>query len=284
MFYIRHGSDNFTIIDCCLSSDNRVAIVDEIMRERYGKNIIRFISTHPDDDHIRGLDYLDDRLQLLNFYCVANAAVKTKNTDDFDNYCVLRDSDKAFNLSKGRRRRWMNQTDEDRGSAGLSILWPAIKNSYYIRELAEVACGKSPNNISPIIKYEPSNNAIFLWMGDLETDFMENIYDSVSLPEVDILFAPHHGRNSGRVPKRWLDDLSPRIIIIGEASSDYLNYYEGYNTITQNSAGNISFECDGSDINIYTSIYAYSVNFLFGKYLAKHQKFYNDYYLGTLKL
>ena len=58
MFYIRHGSDNFTMIDCSLSNDNRERIVDELERERKGKPITRFISTHPDQDHIGGLAYL----------------------------------------------------------------------------------------------------------------------------------------------------------------------------------------------------------------------------------
>ena len=29
-FYIKHGTRNFSIIDCCLSDDNRKEIVDEI--------------------------------------------------------------------------------------------------------------------------------------------------------------------------------------------------------------------------------------------------------------
>jgi len=36
MFYIRHGSDNFSIIDCCLSFENKKAIVDEIKEEKRG--------------------------------------------------------------------------------------------------------------------------------------------------------------------------------------------------------------------------------------------------------
>ena len=52
MFYIKHNSSNFSIIDCCLDDDNKNEIVDEIISEFLGKDIIRFISTHPDQDHI----------------------------------------------------------------------------------------------------------------------------------------------------------------------------------------------------------------------------------------
>jgi len=52
MFYIRHNSDNVSIIDCCLPDDNRNRIVAELMAQRRSADMTRFISTHPDDDHI----------------------------------------------------------------------------------------------------------------------------------------------------------------------------------------------------------------------------------------
>ena len=59
MFYIKHNSDNFSIIDCCMNEDVEESIVNELKRESEGKEIVRFISTHPDGDHIRGLQYLE---------------------------------------------------------------------------------------------------------------------------------------------------------------------------------------------------------------------------------
>ena len=76
MFYIKHNSSNFTIIDCCLNCEDRESIVSEIIDEKRNKNIIRVISTHPDEDHICGLDFLDDRIGIVNFYCVENKASK----------------------------------------------------------------------------------------------------------------------------------------------------------------------------------------------------------------
>lgn len=52
MFYIRHGSDNFIIIDCDLSEENRDEIIQELKDESRDKGITRFICTHPDEDHI----------------------------------------------------------------------------------------------------------------------------------------------------------------------------------------------------------------------------------------
>jgi hypothetical protein len=36
MFYIKHGSDNFSIIDCCLTDENKKIIVNEIKNESKG--------------------------------------------------------------------------------------------------------------------------------------------------------------------------------------------------------------------------------------------------------
>ena len=158
MFYIKHGSDNFTIIDCCLSDDNKKEIVDEINAERKYKEITRFISTHPDGDHIQKLDYLDDEIDIVNFYCVKNKATKPDETVSFTRYCELRDSSKAFNIYKGCKRKWMNQDGPDKngkeiGSSGINILWPDTTDEDYKTELEKAENGTAFNNISCIIQY-----------------------------------------------------------------------------------------------------------------------------------
>ena len=55
MFYIKHNSDNFTVIDCCMDDIDKKIIVYELKKMSSSKIIKRFISTHPDYDHIRGL-------------------------------------------------------------------------------------------------------------------------------------------------------------------------------------------------------------------------------------
>ena len=79
-----------------------------------------------------------------------------------------------------------------------------------------------------------------------------------------------------------LKKLKPHIVIIGEAPSKYLNYYPGYNTITQNSAGDIVFNCSGGYVDIYIEkeSYSYDTNFLENK--SKSDCSYG-HYLGSLK-
>ena len=284
MFYIKHGSSNFTIIDCNMDDTNKETITDEIISESSEKDIKRFISTHPDEDHIHGLKYLDDKIGILNFYCVANEATKDDETEDFKRYKELRDSEKkAFYIYRGCSRCWMNQNDEEKkyGSSGINILWPITENKDYKAELANVKNGESPNNISPIIKYSLNDGVTVLWFGDLENSFMEKIKNTIELPEADIIFAPHHGRKSGKIPKEWMDSINPKIVVIGEAPSEKIDYLSDYNTITQNTAGDIVLDCDSGIVDIYVTNENYSVEFL-----ENHEKAdnYNATYIGTLKL
>ena len=264
MFYIQHNSDNFSIIDCCMDDNNKRTITDEIKKAKAGKGVTRFISTHPDDDHFRGITYLDDQIGIINFYCVENEAVKEDETEDFKRYCELRDGNHHFYIRKGCTRKWMNKSDEERGSSGIDILWPVESDKNFIEVLESAADdGTDVNNLSPIITYSVSKGAVVMWMGDMEHDFLEKIKDQVEWPRVDILFAPHHGRDSGKVSSDVLKKLDPHIIVIGEAPSKYLNYYSGYNTLKQNSAGDIVFDCDGDKVHVYVSkIYDYDTSFL----------------------
>jgi beta-lactamase superfamily II metal-dependent hydrolase len=237
-FYIRHNTHNFTIIDCCLTEDNKKRIVKELKKESAGKEVCRFISTHPDEDHFRGIEYLDKKMPIRNFYCVKNEAGKEDETDSFKHYCSLRDGNQAYYVSKGCTRRWMNLSNEEREHAGIHILWPNTSNAEFKAALRDAKNGIASNNISLVAQYYAGNNARMLWLGDLETDFMESIEDDISLNPVHIIFAPHHGRASGKIPNSWLDKLKPKIIVIGEAPSRHLHYYGDYETLTQNSAGN----------------------------------------------
>ena len=279
MFSINHNSDSFTIIDCSMSIENRYWILSHLKQQSRDRGIYRLISTHPDQDHMMGLEYLDRNIPITNFYCVKNRARKDDITEDFRRYCELRDGGQAFNLSMGCSRRWLNISDQQRDGAGISVLWPDVDNVDFQLALREAAQGRSPNNISPIIQYSVANSGTFLWMGDLETDFLEKIGLEVTWPHIDILFAPHHGRKSGRIPASILASLDPKIIIVGEAPSQHLNYYGAYNTITQNSAGSITFECVDGFVHIYVSNDGYNVNFL-----STYSTFTNANYIGTLDI
>lgn len=258
MFYIQHNSDNFTIIDCNLNTESADERIDELKQQSRGKEITRFISTHPDQDHIGGIELLDAEMPIANFYVVKNEATKSEETDSFKHYCKLRDdSSKAFYVYKGCSRKWMNLADEERGSSGVNILWPDINNADFKDALQVCNEGGSPNNISAVVRYALEGGATVMWLGDLETEFMEKIADHIVLEKTTIVFASHHGRDSGKIPDSWLEKLDPQIIVIGEAPSRHLNYYTGYKTITQNRAGDITMELVDNKVHFYVSNEAY---------------------------
>lgn len=277
MYTIRHAPDSFTIIDCCLPEDLKNGIIADIKASRKGKDVVRFISTHPDEDHFFGLKHLDEEIGLRNFYCIKNSVTKEDETEDFKHYCAIRDdSERSFYIHRNVTRKWLNVGDETRGSAGINVIWPILENEDFQEALALAEAGGSPNNVSAVLTYS-TGGAKFMWMGDLETDLMEKIADEITWPKVDILFAAHHGRNSGRVPHAILDQLKPRIIVIGEAPSRHLHYYGGYETLTQNSAGDITFECETGKVHIFASEDTYEVSHLDDEDMTGPGK-----YLGTL--
>jgi beta-lactamase superfamily II metal-dependent hydrolase len=257
MFYIKHGSDNFTIIDCDLSDENANEIISELKEQSEAKGIVRFICTHPDDDHFGGIERLDDAMSIRNFYVVKNQAVKDEDTVSFTRYRELRDSDKAFYIYKGCSRKWMNIGDEERGTAGIQILWPNTSNEHFKEALAACDAGESYNNTSAVIRYSLQDGASFMWLGDLETEFMENIKNDIKLEKTTVVFAAHHGRETGKIPNSWLEVLDPQFIVIGEAPSRHLHYYTGYNTITQNKAGHITFDLVDNKVHVYVSEQGY---------------------------
>lgn len=285
MFYIDHNSDNFTTIDCCYENeDDRDINFNEMKSLASKKGITRFISTHPDKDHIKGIGKFDEIVGIYNFYCVNNDAKKTDETDNFKKYKELRISDKKYYVSKGCQRRWMNISDKERKCSGINFLWPVLDNKDFKEALEKVKDGTGFNNISPVFTYSIENGARFMWMGDLEKDFLEKVKDEIDWCEVDVLFAPHHGRDSGKVPEDVLQKINPKIIVVGEAPSKNLNYYNNYNTITQNSAKDIIFDCQSDYIHIYVSNETYADKGV--KFLEKlnNKKSSLGYYLGSLKL
>lgn len=87
----------------------------------------------------------------------------------------------------------------------------------------------------------------------METDMQEEFDKKVTNTHMTIVFAPHHGRKSGHIPSSLMDKLTPKLVIVGEAPSDELDYYSDYDTITQNTAGDILFETNGDYLDVFVS-------------------------------
>lgn len=294
MFCIRHNTDNFTIIDCCLNDDVKKHVLSDLGALCGSGLMHRFISTHPDEDHIRGLKELNEEVGLWNFSCVNNRAIKKNHSDNFDYYCKLRDARTAVavhDIFKGVSYRWLNESgvgedgQKDYGCAGIHFIWPNTENADFKATLKNAAEGKEFNNLSPIMLYRLENGVTAMWMGDMESDFIEKIKGCVDWPKIDILFAPHHGRDTAKVPGEILKNkLSPKVVVIGEARSDELNYYKGYNRILQNSAKDITFNCRTGWVDVFTSSDTYVPTDDFLICQSGHGSVTGDRYIGSFEV
>ena len=292
-FYIKHGGDSFTVIDCYLltnsqhaSNNRQKEIIDEIIRESEGR-IRRFISTHPDHDHIAGIEELFRRWPTENFYAVKNDIPADKTDESLTKYIELKDKHN-YAIKQGISRKWLNDGDDEHGSSGINFKWPIVDNEDFKEALKKVAKGEKVNNICPIFTYSLKGGATFMWMGDLETEMQRAYYNACknNIPRVNILFQPHHGRESGAVPEELLKLLKPQIIIIGNAPSDYIDYGDSQKTITQNTSGDLLFENDGEYVHIYSENKVDNLPDCLEKQPLRAIALYSGtpYYCGSLKV
>ena len=102
-----------------------------------------------------------------------------------------------------------------------------------------------------------------------------------SLKKLISSLLPTTGGTVAKCPSPWLDTLNPKIIVIGEAPSQHLNYYQGFDTIKQNSAGDLVFDCVTNAVHIYVENDSYQEDFLDDENKSDKDDLY---YLGTLNL
>ena len=237
----REQGGNLTVIDCCLNADRTDEIIKELKNQG---DSFRFISTHPDKDHIKGLVVIANLIHA--FWSSPNDISEKSPSDDMKAYCKLRDP--KFPISSG------TYISHNQKAIGINFLWPKIDSKTYLNAL-KLAQNDSTkyNGISPIFTYTYSGGAKFMWMGDLSSSFLAALDsgNEILWPEIDVLFAPHHGRD--RVPDQILRKLKPRFIVIGEAAKEDLEYYKKVCEICQNGAGDIIFECQKNVLHIYLS-------------------------------
>ena len=208
------------------------------------KEIFRFILTHPDMDHMDGLNELLKQFDVINFWDTDNNKKMDKYSfgsqyhyEDWLTYQDLRNKEsnpKALELYSGAQGK--EYTND-----GLEILSPTSELVRYAKEHDDY------NTSSYVILYTTTTGRKVLFCGDSDARAWENIMalHSRKLTNIDILIAPHHGRKSGGCSE-YLDVLKPKLTVFGNANSEYLDYdswlHKGLCHITNNQAGNIIFD------------------------------------------
>lgn len=286
---IQHPSRRVTMIDVCNASSESSEAADEELRRIFAKGVsnqkghpvnplaylklhninslFRFVVTHPDMDHIDGIEDLFSEFSPYNIWDTDNKKETTftgigrYKESDWLYYRRIRNgtntASKRLELYSGASGTFFNKNaDNDFGGDGLHILSPTP-------ELIKEAKSKDDYNDSSYVILYRSNGGKILLAGDSHDatweHLMENHKDDIS--DIDVLVAPHHGRKSGR-SYEFLDVVNPRLTLFGNAPSDHLAYnawnYRGLPFITNNQADCIIIDTNQAPMKVYVTNQSYA--------------------------
>jgi beta-lactamase superfamily II metal-dependent hydrolase len=229
--------------------------------------IHRFILTHPDMDHMDGLENLFSSIRVTNFW---DTGVKRDSPhfskgkykeNDWKFYQQLISNHvsnvKVISPKAGEKGKYWSYDEEGYGNGDyLSIISPT-------NELVTKCDPTNFNDASYVVVYNESSAGSVIFAGDSEDGAWENIlknYESL-VKNAAVLFAPHHGRDSNR-DWAFLDVVNPRVSFLGNAKSKHLGYQAWQNRnltyFTNNQCGNVRINFDGKEVVISIENYDYA--------------------------
>jgi len=283
---IQHNSGRNTLIDICKGNlslteeqelEAKIAEAVEKVGGNFGmsklptnpvsylqragvQQLFRFILTHPDMDHLDGLENLFNTFSIGNFWHTGvTREAPTFETgeyreEDWDLYEEIvagkRSGLTVLSNLAGSNFKYANE-DEAQGAPGdaLSILAP---NAALVKAAIESG---DVNDSSYVLLFRSAGGSIVI-PGDAHDETWEYVlkHYEKDVAGCSVLFAPHHGRDSGR-SFEFLDKIKPKMTFFGCASSGHLAYDEWSRrklpVITNNQAGNIVLNCANNQIDIY---------------------------------
>lgn len=236
----------------------------EYMQTHGIDNIFRLAITHPDMDHMDGINDLFEYSTPQNYYDTNNNKVMEQSWDgspyreeDWKLYKSLRDGPKdtdpkcirIYSGDNGIHRTldWNGKSPGD----SFHTLAPT-------RELVRQGNDSGDYNDAGYVFLWRSCAGKVLLAGDSHDKTWEHILanHAAAVSDVDLLLAPHHGRKSGRSFK-FLDTVNPKMTFFGNAPSKDLSYdawrTRGLPYITNNMAGSMIVKCANDDMDLYVT-------------------------------
>jgi competence protein ComEC len=254
--WIKHGDGRNTVVDVCHARSPTVhpptglfaelSAPDKLGRDfgqkaypvnpieylqRFGETQVhRFILTHPDMDHMDGIEPFFRTFAPINFWDTDNRKVITEfggsrfAEDDWRFYRSLRDRNpetdpKRLALFSGATGPFYNVNDSGQaGGNGLHVLAPTAS---ILRNAIEC---DDYNDCSYVLLWRVHNKKVILG-GDSHDVSWAHILQQhrAEVSNIDLLIAPHHGRDSDR-SYDFLDVLRPKLTFFGVARSEHLGY------------------------------------------------------------
>ncbi len=294
---IQHNSGHVTVIDVCnatpgaplaealmaqLATAERGAAGNfrqkmypvnpvSYLRDLGVESIFRYVQTHPDMDHMDGIEALFNAFRPLNLWDTDNTKEMSKTSwqgspyreTDWDFYRHLRDSrpdqdPRRLALLSGARGQFYNVgADGSAGGDGLYILAPT-------RELVDAAnqADREYHRSSYVLLYRTGANRI-VFGGDSHDETWDQILDDhlAGVTNVDLLIAPHHGRDSGR-SYEFLEVLRPKLTFFGNARAEHLAYdawrSRGLPIVTNNQANCMVVDASAQPMTLYVTHEAFA--------------------------
>lgn len=236
------------------------------MRDHGFTSIFRYVQTHPDMDHMDGIEALFDEFSPINFWDTDNTKEMPSSSwqgslyreSDWKFYKRLRDTKpdddpKRLTLYSGARGQYYNQgSDGTGGGDGLHILAPTKELVAAANEVDE-----EYNRCSYVVLYRTGENRI-VFSGDSHDETWDHILEhhKADVTDIDLLIAPHHGRKSGRSYK-FLDTLTPTLTFFGNARSEHLAYdawrSRGLSIVTNNQANCMVVDASTKPMTLYVT-------------------------------
>jgi beta-lactamase superfamily II metal-dependent hydrolase len=306
---IQHKSGHVTMIDCNLARKRQPLAelfrADAGTRGNFGQgsepvnpieymaqhnidDVFRFILTHADMDHMDGIKDIFEVFKPDNFWDTNNNKVIDQfegtryRAEDWKFYTDMRDGritkPKRLVLNADATGMYYNRNAADQpGGDGLYVLAPTPA-------LARAAnSNDDQNDGSYVILYKsPAGNILFA--GDSHDETWDYLLANhrADIADIDLLIAPHHGRQSDR-DFEWLSVVRPKVTFFGVASSDHLAYgawsSRNLQYFTQNQGGSFIVDTSGE---IEKTLRVFCTNGTFAKKWTGDRNF-TTYYDPTFK-
>lgn len=219
------------------NNDKEQKMLDYMKKYRIDKLDV-VIGTHPDADHIGGLDKVIDHIPVDAIYMPKVQS----NTKTFES--LLRSiKNKGLKVKTAK--------------SGLS--WD-LDDQVHVDMLAPTGTYEDTNNMSAVVKVTYGQNS-FLLTGDAEAESEKDMIASGANLQADVLLVGHHGSNSSTTAK-FLKQVHPKyaVIQVGEGNSyghpkpkvlDRLQQ-QGVEVYRNDKQGTVEVTSDGRSIHIAT--------------------------------
>lgn len=260
--FINVGKGNCTVIDfpsghlTVVDTDNSrnteendlTDPIDFIKKQYPNRDIFRLIITHPDMDHLSGMEEIAENFKIYNFWDTENNKTLTQadldkapyyEKEDWKTYQKFRkstESPKCLNLYRNGSGDYWN-------SDNIKILSPSKALVKKANESGEY------NHLSYVIAINYNGTKILLG-GDATIAAWNEIFEELGKDalKADIFLAPHHG-SAYNVNKDVFQHIDPKYVVVSVIRNvDY--DYAYYSTLAKTQVlstkhfGNISFHID----------------------------------------